>query len=66
MVGVNWPGGMAIPPVGSSVLRGEAAEVNGASVHREVEVRDIRRDEELMIARSVCRVFGLPTKTPAS
>jgi hypothetical protein len=30
------------------------------------EVRDIRRDEELMIARSVCRVFGLPTKTPAS
>ena len=46
---------MAIPPVGSSVPRGKDAEVNGASVHREVEDRDIRRDEELRIARTVLR-----------
>jgi len=34
--GVNWPGGMAIPPVGSSIPRGKDAATNGAAVHREV------------------------------
>jgi len=34
--GLNWPGGMAIPPAGSSVAPGKDAAANGASVHREV------------------------------
>jgi len=34
--GLSWPGGMAIPPLGSSVPPGKDATANGASVHREV------------------------------
>jgi len=34
--GVNWPCGMAIPPLGSSMPHGKNAAANSASVHREV------------------------------